>query len=168
VEATRPDDLTLVTDGTGVNTAPIPGVLVRRAQQLATVIWQQETGLEVTVHQYAVLRVVRETPGLDQKMVCARAYFDRSTGADIIARLAKNGLLARVRDQADSRRNLLYLTGEGLRVYERLARAHSTVSERLLSGLASDERPQFMQLLEKLVDVGEATVGAGAKADAHR
>src|SRR3712207_7028313 len=56
--------------------------------------------------------------------------------------LEKNGLLARVRDSADYRRNLLYLTQDGLAVYERLARAHARVSERLLAGLDSRERSE--------------------------
>lgn len=146
----------------GETSSQIPGMLVRRAQQIATAIWLQRAGSELTAHQYAVLRVIHETPGLDQTSMCARAYFDRSTGADIVVRLAKNGLLVRVPDVGgDSRRKLLYLTEEGVRAYERLANVHAAVSDELLSGLDEGERPEFMRLLQKLVEGGERRVAAG-------
>lgn len=137
-----------------------PGVLIRRAQQLATAVWLQLTGGEMTAQQFAVLRVAHEMPGSDQTMICSRAYFDRSTGFELIARLARKGLLERVRDTVDSRRMLIYLSAEGERIFQRLTSRHDEVSLRLLEGLDDVEELELLRLLRKMVEHGEKRLAA--------
>jgi hypothetical protein len=53
---------------------------------------------KVTSVQFGVLSVLARTPGASQTELCAQLDLDRSTIADIVARLERHGLSERIRD----------------------------------------------------------------------
>ena len=71
------------------------GYLLRRAQQAHVAVWQSEVSKEVTSVQFGVLSVLARTPGASQTELCAQLDLDRSTIADIVARLERRGLIER-------------------------------------------------------------------------
>lgn len=60
-------------------------------------------------------------PGIDRRTLSGMARPDRSTIAGLVARLERRGLVERVRDARDGRRNVLRATGESSRLAARTA-----------------------------------------------
>ena len=99
-----------------------PGHLARRLQQAHTLLWNTLVSEETTSPQFAVLNAVAVSDDLDQRAVGELIRLDRSTTAEIVTRLCDRGLLRRVRDPRDGRRNLLRLTDEGKALHRQTAR----------------------------------------------
>lgn len=90
--------------------------LLRRAQQFAYDQFVQQMGSSsITPRQFIVLFAVNEEEGLSQTDLVNRTGIDRSTLADMISRMIKNGLLARKRTAEDARANSVRLTATGRR-----------------------------------------------------
>ncbi|MBA4210183.1 MAG: MarR family transcriptional regulator [Parvibaculum sp.] len=90
--------------------------LLRRAQQFAYEQFVQQMGASsLTPRQFIVLFAVNEEEGLSQTDLVNRTGIDRSTLADMISRMIKNGLLARKRTAEDARANSVRLTAAGRR-----------------------------------------------------
>jgi len=91
-----------------------PSHLLHRALQLALDIYAEETGPEaVTQRQFAVLSAVAAQEGLTQTDLVRATGIDRSTLADLVARMIGKSLLARQRSTSDARANTVSLTAEG-------------------------------------------------------
>lgn len=140
------------------------GYLIRRAQQVHAALWQQEISSDVTSVQFGVLNLLALQPGIDQRTLGEHLQLDRSTIADIVARLQKRGYLQRIRDSADRRRNVLTLTGRGeLALAELIPQAFS-VNQILTSGLRAGDAQELRRLLVLLLDAPRVrdTVGDAA------
>ena len=127
------------------------GFLLRRAQQMHMAAWLEVVGSETTNIQYGVLAVLERRPGASQNQICEELEIDRSTIADISARLEKNGLVSRAQATDDRRRNVLLLTDSGQRELERMRPLIDQVQVRLTSGLTVAEHSQLRELLHKLL-----------------
>src|SRR5476649_2433272 len=91
-----------------------PSHLLHRALQLALDIYAEETGPDaVTQRQYAVLAAVAAHEGLTQTDLVRSTGIDRSTLADLVARMIGKGLIGRERSAADARANTVRLTAAG-------------------------------------------------------
>ena len=132
-----------------------PGHLIRRAQQVHTWLWNAEVSPEVTSPQFAVLYALRAEQDIDQKTLGERVSLDRSTTAEIAARLTGRGLLQRFRDPRDARRNLLRLTALGLRTTERLIPRAARMNRMLVSVLSECEQTELLRMLNIVVDADE-------------
>ena len=91
-----------------------PGHLIRRAHQIAVSMFHEEVGRDVTPVQYAILRMLQETPGIDQVTLALKVGLDNSTTADIARRLEAKGWI--VREMLPRRQRKLVLTQEGMLV----------------------------------------------------
>lgn len=110
-----------------------PGHLARRLQQAHYLLWNAMVSEEITSPQFAVLNTLVAEPGLDQRTVGERVGLDRSTVAEVIARLIRRELLDKVRDPQDGRRFLLRLTDDGVRTQRRLAVRAARMSQVFLA-----------------------------------
>ena len=88
-----------------------PGHLIRRAQQIAALLFREVLGPDVTPVQYAILRMLQESPGIDQVTLARLVALDNSTTADIAARLESKGWIHR--ELLPRRQRRLSLTTEG-------------------------------------------------------
>jgi len=127
------------------------GFLLRRAQQKHVATWQSVISGDTTSVQYGVLAVLDRRPALAQKEICDELDLDRSTVADICSRMEKNGLLSRVQDRQDRRRNVLDLTPAGRAELARLKPLVEEVQVRLTSSLSATELEQLRGLLARLI-----------------
>lgn len=134
-----------------VDLAAQPGPLIRRLQSLHASIFVSVLGSEVTSPQFGLLTVVARQGTVDQGDALVEANLDRSTGADVAARLHRRGLLLQEVDPDDSRRRLLSLTRDGEQLLDRLMPDAATVGDRLLSPLDESERHTLMDLMAKVV-----------------
>lgn len=115
-------------------------------------VWQELVSGDTTNVQYGVLAVLAARPGLAQKELCAELDLDRSTIADVCARLEKNGMVTRVAAREDRRRNVLDLTDEGRTELARLRPLVERVQVKLTGNLSDDEHDQLRALLKKMAD----------------
>src|SRR5215469_17566675 len=91
-----------------------PSHLLHRALQRALDVYAETAGpTAVTQRQYAVLSAVAMREGLTQADLVRATGIDRSTLAELVARMLGKGLLARERSNEDGRANTVSLTDKG-------------------------------------------------------
>lgn len=128
-----------------------PGHLFRRARQFHDALWLQFIGESLTPLQYAVLVAVEAEPELSQRALGERVALDTSTVSDLVARLARRGLLLRRPDPNDARKRVLLVTAAGRKVLGQAKRAAAEMGHQILAPLEPDERGELIRLLDKLV-----------------
>jgi len=135
-----------------------PSQLLHRAQQLALDIYAEELGpAAVTQRQFALLTAVAAYEGATQSDLVRVTGIDRSTLADMAARMIGKGLLARERSTSDARANAVRLTPAGRAALEDAAPKVARADARLLKLLGEASRRQgLVGLLRDLVMAGEA------------
>jgi MarR family transcriptional regulator, lower aerobic nicotinate degradation pathway regulator len=149
-----------------VSDAPIlalheaPGHLIRCLQQRHTLLWSQEFNGDLTGPQYAVICAIGAEGRLDQSEVGRRASLDKSSTADVVARLDGLGWLRRVQDPADGRRKILRLTPLARTALGEITRRVGLVQERLIAPLTPDRVTSFMAALQLVAYAGEPPVAA--------
>lgn len=131
-----------------------PGHLIRRAQQIAVSKFHEVHGRHVTPIQYAILRTLQETPGIDQVTLAEMIALDTSTTADIAARLETKGWI--LREVLPRRQRSLSLTPDGEEVLAELLPGVSDHYEGMMSSLEPAERQEFMRLLRKFVHLHDS------------
>ncbi|MEV6423237.1 MarR family transcriptional regulator [Streptomyces sp. NPDC051662] len=132
-----------------------PGHLARRLQQTHTLLWSAMVSEETTSPQFAVLNALVDEPDIDQRTLSERVRLDRSTIADVVARLARRGLLERVRDPRDGRRNVLKLTAEGVGLHRKLVSRTAVMNRVFLAPLDESERDALLRLIARVADAAE-------------
>lgn len=126
-----------------------PGHLIRRAQQIAVSRFHEIHGRHVTPIQYAILRTLDETPGIDQVTLAQLIALDTSTTADIAARLETKGWI--LREVMPRRQRSLSLTKAGEEVLLELTPGIGLLYQGVMSSLEPAEQKEFMRLLRKFV-----------------
>ena len=130
-----------------------PGHLLRRAQQYADDLYKNHVGKDgPTARQFTVLHTVSEEEGLSQTDLVRRTGIDRSTLADMIARLTKKGYLARQRTKDDARANAVKLTAAGRKVLGGASSKVMKAEEEALSMLPKTQQASFMKNLKAYAD----------------
>lgn len=146
-----------------------PGHLLRRAQQHAHDLHSTAVGPDgPTPRQFEVLHVVSKNDGLSQTDLVDATGIDRSTLADMIARMLKKGLLSRSRTKEDARANAVSITASGRRVLSGAAAGVAKADAGALSVLPKGHQAAFMKALvayaEALDTIGAAPAKKPAKA----
>jgi len=127
------------------------GYLFRRAQQVHVAAWQRHVSATVSSVQFGVLTVIDASPGASQNDLCDELDLDRSTIADLVSRLERNGMIERERDDADRRRNRLRLSEQGRQTLDELRPRAERVEQVLTDSLEPDERRALRALLVKVL-----------------
>jgi DNA-binding MarR family transcriptional regulator len=137
--------------------AESPSHLIHRALQLALDIYAREVGSDgLTQRQFAVLEAVSLRAGLTQTDLVKATGIDRSTLADLVARMAQRGLLSRERSTLDARAMAVRLTPEGEAA---LADARPRVVEadrQIMALLPKGRRETFLEILAELAGAADA------------
>lgn len=158
----------------GFRLSQSPSHLLRRAQQLAAEIFTR-AGLDdtVTLRQTVVLAAIAEAEGRSQAELVNATGVDRSTLAEMMARMEKRGLIERLPAQLDMRAKAVRLTPAGR---ERLVAALPAIQQAdaaLMDFLPRARRKGFADTLSALTSAGvaaeEARLAAAraAKAEAR-
>jgi DNA-binding MarR family transcriptional regulator len=132
-----------------------PGHLIRRALQVLNTLWAEEVSKTVTSPQFAVLNALLREPGLDQQTLGSRVALDRSTVAEVVARLTDRDLVRWRRDKADGRRKVIELTADGEALLQELVPRTHRLTRRLVRGLRPEEERELLLLLTRLVRAHE-------------
>lgn len=142
------------------------GYLIRRAQQLHVATWARLVSQDISSVQYSILAVVDRLGEASQRELCDEVDLDRSTIADLVARMERHGLLDRHRSPADARRNVVRLTEVGLSELNRLRPLVEKVQRELVVGLTDAEAEQLRRLLGLMLGDARRDEGAAVAASA--
>jgi DNA-binding MarR family transcriptional regulator len=135
-----------------------PSHLLHCALQLALDIYNEEVGSGLTQRQYAVLAAVAADEGLTQTELVRATGIDRSTLADMIARMIDKGYLARERSSIDARAKTVRLTELARQSLESTSPKVAKADTRILAHLGAGKRDAFIAALTVLSKAGEATL----------
>ncbi|MBA3999794.1 MarR family transcriptional regulator [Brevundimonas sp.] len=150
----------MVKDGKKARSGPLdasPSHLMHRALQLALDIYAEEVGADgPTQRQFAVLEIASRNEGLTQTDLVRATGIDRSTLADLVARMTAKGLLNRERSVLDGRAKAVSLSDEGRAVLESARARVEAADRRILALMPKARRSSFMKLLADLAAVADA------------
>lgn len=119
--------------------------LLHRAQQVAVNLSADalaEAGL--TIRQFAVLAALNDQDGQSQSSLVDITGIDRSTLADMVARMEKSGMIKRVRAENDARAKAVSLTKAGRESFEQAAPLVSAADTELLEELRKSRKESLL------------------------
>jgi DNA-binding MarR family transcriptional regulator len=130
-------------------------------------IWAEEIGPELTSPQYSVLATLAVNPRIDQTQVGELASLDKSSTADIVARLISRLWIVSQADPSDGRRKLLSLSAAAGYAIAPLTASMERVQQRLLAPLSPTQWPGMREGLAAIARLPPSLVhneadGAGA------
>lgn len=141
-----------------------PSHLLHRAQQAAADLHAAALGANgLTQRQFAVLAVLAAQDGVSQSELVVRSGIDRSTLAEMVARMETKGLTQRTKSMTDSRANSVTLTATGRAIFEEAVPKLADVDDAVLARLPAGKRAGFVELLTRLgMPTGEVDVTRAA------
>jgi DNA-binding MarR family transcriptional regulator len=141
--------------------------LLHRALQLALDIYAEEAGPgALTQRQFAVLSAVQAKEGCTQSELVRATGIDRSTLAELVARLIGKNLLARERSVLDARANTVRLTDEGRAAVADATPRVAAADARILALMPGPRREAFLKTLRDMARA--AGKGEGPEGEAPR
>ncbi len=146
--------------------AESPSHLMHRALQLALDIYAEELGSDgPTQRQFAVMEAVSVKEGLTQTDLVKATGIDRSTLADLVARMTTKGLLTRERSTLDARAKAVRLSAEGQALLDAARPKVEAADRRIMALLPKGKRDGFLDLLSELASAADSAPDQ-AKAEA--
>ncbi|MGZ8362744.1 MAG: MarR family winged helix-turn-helix transcriptional regulator [Caulobacteraceae bacterium] len=128
-----------------------PSHLMHRALQRVVDLYASAAGPDApTQRQYAVLEAVEADDGITQTGLVRATGIDRSTLAELVARMIAKGLLARERSPEDARANAVRLTDDGRAALERAKPLAAAADAAILKLLPSGKRAGFLNALARV------------------
>jgi len=124
------------------------GQAAHRAQTLVSEALAQEG---MRRQHFTVLTSLSEQGEASQAALGRRLWIDRSDLHAIVGELEREGLIARVRDPADRRRNVVTITSAGKSTLKRLDTLIDRAQREFVGPLTASERRELIQLLERLI-----------------
>ncbi|MGE0594723.1 MAG: MarR family winged helix-turn-helix transcriptional regulator [Hyphomonadaceae bacterium] len=125
--------------------------LLHRVQQLASDRFAALVGEDgVTLRQFVVMAAIADAPGVSQIDLVRTTGVDRSTLADIVTRLARNGLVDRAASEADARANAISLSEKGAATLAAVRQHARAADAAILDALPRLKRKAFVALLVRL------------------
>lgn len=99
---------------------------------------------------YTILTLVNANPGINQKRLAQASGVAPPNMAPLLDRLEQRGLLARQRNPADKRSQVLVLTEEGRDLCAQADRMAFKLEHDATSVLSDAERAELLRLLQKI------------------
>ncbi len=127
--------------------------LLKRAAQYAATIYMDRVGKSgLTQRQYTVLAAVNEYDGVSQTSLVKMTGIDRSTLADLVARLLAQGYLQRRRSKDDGRTNSVRITAAGKKILRSASPGADDSDRIILQSISPSLRRPFVEALGLLAD----------------
>lgn len=125
-----------------------PYHLLKRAAQYAAAVYADAVGKSgLTQRQFTVLVAADENDGLSQTALVKCTGIDRSTLADLVARLMAQGYLQRRRTKDDGRTNSIRLTAQGKKMLKMAQPGAEEVDKQIMACLPTAQRKAFIDAL---------------------
>jgi DNA-binding MarR family transcriptional regulator len=107
-------------------------------------------GINITIDQWLVLRVLLDHDDLTQHEIAERIFKDQASVARMLALLTQRGLLSAVPLPQDGRRTQLRVTEEGQRILDAVHPIVLANRAVALTGISEEEMAVLRQLLERI------------------
>jgi len=128
-----------------------PGHLLHRAQQFAADRFAGTmAGTRLTQRQFAVLSATSAQEGLSQTELVNMTGIDRSTLAELVARMERNGLLVREKLANDARANAIRLSDKGRALVRTATSRAMEADSAILDALPKSKRASFLKTLRRM------------------
>jgi DNA-binding MarR family transcriptional regulator len=125
--------------------------LLKRAVQYSVHLYMEDVGRSGLTHrQYIVLQAADANEGRSQTELVKITGIDRSTLADLVARLMAQGYVQRRRTKEDGRTNAVRLTPVGKKALKTAQSGAEDVDKHLLSHVPSSDRKALLDCLASL------------------
>ena len=137
--------------------------LLHRAQQMAankSAAALKSAG--ITLRQFSVLSAISEEEGVSQSKLVDITGIDRSTLADMAARMEATKLIKRVQSKTDARAKSLTLMTAGRKALQKATPGVLEADVSLLDAIAVSRRGTFLKTLTALAEEGEAAAAPAA------
>ncbi len=108
----------------------------------------------MTSVQYAALVVLKGTAEVNQRQLGDKLDLDRSTIADLVARMVRHRLIERLNDRDDKRSYVLFLTASGSKQLTALRPRVEAVERTLTAALTPEESSELRRLLSAMLSEG--------------
>ena len=142
-----------------------PSHLLRRAEQFAAETFlKAELPGSITLRQTVLLAAIAEAEGASQSSLVSATGVDRSTLAEMMARMEQKGLISRSAAHDDGRAKSVTLTNEGWRRLEDALPAMRAVDKALLEALPANRRAVFKATLLTLANAADQMHADAAEA----
>lgn len=134
-----------------------PGYLVRRLHQIHIGLFSEEcAGFDITPIQFGLLTVLSRGGTFDQVTLSNQVGIDRTSGADVIKRLARRGLVERFASQQDRRAMLVRITDAGKTLIVQMQPLMQAAQNRLLAPLTTEQQHQFTTLMQQVIEANNS------------
>lgn len=147
-----------------------PSHLLHRAQQIAanhSAAALKSAGL--TLRQFSVLSALSGNEGVSQSDLVNATGIDRSTLADMVARMEAGGMIKRSDSKTDARAKSVSLTPKGKKAHDKALPAVVKADAALFATLAKAKQEALIQGLTGLVgDSADAPAPKAKKAPAKK
>ena len=128
--------------------------LLKRAVQYSVHRYVEVVGKEGLTHrQFTVLLAVDMNDGKSQTELVKITGIDRSTLADLVARLMAQGYVQRRRTKEDARTNSVKLTPQGKKLLKTAQAAADDVDKSMLGQFSAGDRKTVMDSLSQLASM---------------
>jgi DNA-binding MarR family transcriptional regulator len=134
-----------------------PSHLLHRAQQIAanhSAVALKAAG--VTLRQFSVLAALSGNEGVSQSDLVNATGIDRSTLADMVARMEQAGLIKRIASKTDARAKSVSLMAKGRKALEKAQPAVDAADAALFDAMPKTKQDALLSGLSKLVEDAEA------------
>ncbi|MCA9116896.1 MAG: winged helix-turn-helix transcriptional regulator, partial [Planctomycetaceae bacterium] len=137
----------------GPEMAVVSGLL-RIAQRIRSILNQGLADSGLNEIRLTVMQVLHESSqaGCSQSELADALQQSESSVSTLVERMRSDGLLYRLRSNADRRKRVLMLTAEGRDLLEQVEAVHAPRMRKLLSVLPGDDVNHLRQLLENLAE----------------
>lgn len=129
------------------------GYVVRRAQ-----VWifqdfkRALKDVDITPAQFSVMKIVAANPGIAQARVAEVLCIERARLVQMLDRLQAPGLIDRTRSPTDRRSHALHLTGDGVRLLQRLEERIAAHERNVVARIGARGKSELLRLLGPFLD----------------
>lgn len=124
-------------------------IWVLHAQQLDILFRQHK--IELTADQYRLMHLLWTRNGAHQEYYARKLGRDRSALTRMLDTLEEKGYLERVDDRQDQRAKMVFLKTLGKQLEEQVEQCANEVLLQMWDGIASEEREQLNDFLNRLL-----------------
>ncbi len=106
--------------------------------------------LDITKEQLFLLNVLHAKDGVPQNDIACITSRNKASVARLINNMEKKNLVARIPDTDDKRINRIYLTKNGMKVFEKTVPLLNELFLKLQEGLSKEEIQTTIQIIKKV------------------
>lgn len=125
--------------------------IMKKAKSLTKEVFVRE-GIEVTVDQWVILKAVAEQEGSSQQEISGLTFREPAAITRMLDHLIRLGLVTKTVDHDDRRKQLLFLSEEGKKLYDKALPIVMDLREHALKRFSDAERESLRTHLKTMLE----------------